>query len=563
MTERMHGWARGNPAAQFVVRSLRRRRRRPRWSSVSGTPLAPVPVTGVRQRVLMATSVGGHLTGTTLESALAAALVLRGAEVETLLCDADLPACLECTVLRLGDGSEMARQGPRRLLCPGCFRSGAATYGELGLKVHKYSDWYTVEDRGRAREIATLTAYEDLSTLKVDGIAVGEHALAGALRYFARADLRGEPHAEPILRRYVEAAALTAFAIDRLLAMRHYDVAVFHHGIYVPQGLVGEVARKRGVRVVTWNPAYRKNCFIFSHDDTYHHTLMHEHRTAWQNLPWDDAREKEVMGYLSSRWSGAEDWIWFHHAPRENVAEIEQECGVDFSKPVIGLLTNVMWDAQLHYPANAFPDMRTWIVESIRWFAERPDLQLLIRVHPAEIRGSVPSRQRVADEIAAAFPVLPGNVFILGPESDASTYVAMAECDTVLIYGTKTGVELAAMGIPVVVAGEAWIRGKGLTRDAHDRNGYLEILETLPSGRRLDAETTTNARKYAYHFFFRRMIPLGIVEPTGGDPVFRVVVDDVARLEEGADGGLDCICNGVLTGAPFVYTAEDERMPTR
>ena len=32
-----------------------------------------------------------------------------------------------------------------------------------------------------------------------------------------------------------------------------------------------------------------------------------------------------------------------------------------FRKPVIGLLTNVFWDAQLHYRANAFKDMLDWI----------------------------------------------------------------------------------------------------------------------------------------------------------------------------------------------------------
>ena len=50
----------------------------------------------------------------------------------------------------------------------------------------------------------------------------------------------------------------------------------FNHGIYVPQGIVGAVVRRHGVRVVNWIVAYRKNSFIFSHGDTYHHTLMNE-----------------------------------------------------------------------------------------------------------------------------------------------------------------------------------------------------------------------------------------------------------------------------------------------
>src|SRR4051794_4394109 len=46
------------------------------------------------QRVLIATSVGSHLPGTSLESVLGAALALRGAEPEVLLCDGVLSACL-------------------------------------------------------------------------------------------------------------------------------------------------------------------------------------------------------------------------------------------------------------------------------------------------------------------------------------------------------------------------------------------------------------------------------------------------------------------------------------
>ena len=79
--------------------------------------------------------------------------------------------------------------------------------------------------------------------------------------------------AEPILRRYLESALLTAFATRRLLRALAFSSAVFTHGIYVPWGIVGEVARQEGVRVSNWNVAYRKRRFIFSHDDTYHHTL--------------------------------------------------------------------------------------------------------------------------------------------------------------------------------------------------------------------------------------------------------------------------------------------------
>src|SRR3546814_13064068 len=62
--------------------------------------------------------------------------------------------------------------------------------------------------------------------------------------------------------------------MQRLLAGRRFDRAVLHHGIYVPQGVIRAVLAAAGVPLATWNTGYRRNCFLFSHVDTYHHTML-------------------------------------------------------------------------------------------------------------------------------------------------------------------------------------------------------------------------------------------------------------------------------------------------
>ena len=225
------------------------------------------------------------------------------------------------------------------------------------------------------------------------------------------------------------------------------------------------------------------------------------------------------------------------------------------SRPCVGMLTNVMWDAQLHYRANAFPNMTEWVLQTIRHFAGRPELQLLIRVHPAEIRGTLPSRQPIAAEIQRAFPTLPKNVFLIPPESQVSTYAAMSPCNAVIIYGTKTGVELTSMGIPTIVAGEAWIRNKGISTDARSAAEYFQILARLPLEGRLSDRLTQRARKYAYHFFFRRMIPLSFMRRSGGVAPYAMEIESIEELLPGRDAGLDVICEGILGGAEFIYKA--------
>ena len=48
--------------------------------------------------------------------------------------------------------------------------------------------------------------------------------------------------------------------------------------------------------------------------------------------------------------------------------------------------------------------MLEWLVQTCEYFATRPDLQLLIRVHPAEISGFPPSRQPILRELRKRLP---------------------------------------------------------------------------------------------------------------------------------------------------------------
>ena len=511
-------------------------------------------------RVLMATAIGSHAHAITLESALAAALTFRGAEVHALVCDGAMSACAECEASLYPDIATFVARGPSADLCRDCAWPAERVYADLGLKVHRYTDWLTPADAAEARRLAAEVPLDAIRAFTLNGLAVGEHAYAGALRFFATGSLDAEPAAEPVLRRYLASALVTTFASRRLMSVVGFTSMVVTHGIYVPWGIMAEVARAEGVHVSTWNVAYRKRRFIFSHDDTYHHTLMTEPRDHWEGRELTATQDRELTKYLASRRAGLFDWIVFHRARRQDAEEIAARIGLDRSRPAIGLLTNVTWDAQLHYPANAFPDIVEWLVQTCEYFATRSDLQLIIRVHPAEISGFPPSRQPILEELRKRLPSLAANIIVVPPESDMSTYALMSLCNAAIIYGTKMGVELTSVGLPVIAAGEAWIRNKGLTHDASTPAEYFRILAQLPFSERLTGSQLARARRYAYHFFFNRMIPLPFIDPKAGYPIYRLKLDRLQQLLPGASPGLDTICDGILRQQPFVLHAA-ERTP--
>lgn len=410
----------------------------------------------------------------------------------------------------------------------------------LGLPIDRYSQYLD----NNAQPVSSLESNANSG--------IDEHAYAGALRYFGRGTLPDGAIGENVLAKYIEGAERTAAMMRRLVAENRPEVAVFHHGIYVPQGVVGNVLRGTGVRVVNWGPAYRKGTVIFSHGNSYHHTMMDEEPAQWSDIHWSEDEDAAVMSYLRSRWTGGNDWINFQENAEQDISIIKERLALDFSRPVIGLLTNVIWDAQLHFRQSAFPSMLDWLFASIEYFIKRSDLQLVIRIHPAEVLGTVPSRQCATDEIFGRFGVLPPHIKIIGPEEKISTYSLMALCNSVLAYGTKTALELACTGLPVVVAGEAWCRGKGFTVDVSSPDEYLLTLDRLPFSTPLTAEQITAARKYAYHFFFRRMITVRNLSPLDRFGPYAVKVSRLDDLLPGADPGLDIICDGILENKPFV-----------
>ncbi|MCE7874984.1 hypothetical protein DYH09_32105 [bacterium CPR1] len=198
-----------------------------RWDCAIKSPRTP--------RVLMAGATGGDIHTTPFESMLAAALTLRGAEVNFFLCDQSLPAC---SVLQ-GENihfEEFLRDGPRRRMCPSCWRGARDELKPLSLPIHRLS---TLLEEGAQDEASALSreiALEEIRGFEQDSVAIGEHAFSGAVKFLAVGRLPDSRPAELILRRFFRGALLTAGAVRSVVRRFRPDVAVLNHGVYVPCG---------------------------------------------------------------------------------------------------------------------------------------------------------------------------------------------------------------------------------------------------------------------------------------------------------------------------------------
>lgn len=532
----------------------------PNWREILGVDFDSwtALVNGERKgpKVLISTFVGGNSALTPLETVFGVALTLRGAEVHYILCDKALPACQNCFGSDLEAQQKFLKEGPP--ICDWCVDVGERSINQLGLRVHKLSEFITKEDRQRAECISEGLDAKGILDFEDSGIKVREIVESAALRYFGRSDFEELPLHLPVLKRYFVATLLSNWALLRLFDKFKFDKVLSNQGVYVPQGNVVAISKKFNSDLTVYDIAYRKLCINIAHGDSHIRTFTDEPIENWVNLPWNEAMEKQIKDYLESRWNGRLDWLSLVTEGEDQIPkELALEIGLDLNKPVIGLLTNVIWDAQLVFPGNAFPNQMDWIFKTVEYFSTRKDLQLLIRIHPAEVKSWVESKQSVLDELNRKFAVIPENVFIIKPDEKVNTYKVMMNCDSVLIYGTTAGLEMACMGLPVVIAGQAWIKDKGIGIDVSDPEHYIQTLNSLPIGTKLDSEQWTRALKYAYHYYLRLMIPIGVIDPLPYENApYKIKHLSLSGFDRGSDEGLDIICDGILTGADYIFPIE-------
>ena len=508
-----------------------------------------------KKTFLIATSSGGLLTSLVFESLLGVSLKSRGHDVEFLLCDGILSACIMCTYNDFNE-EDYIKDGPKKI-CNSCFINAYNFFKPTKIKVRVLSDYLSDDDKLTIKNLSFEDkTLNELKKYSLENIAIGEHAYAGALRYYGMTELDSSKNSKKILIEYLKSGVKSYLASKKLFEIKKYDDVIVNHGFYIPQGVIFLAAKKKKINVSNWTPGERKRSFCLTRGDTYHRSLIYENNDNWEKISYNDKIDNKIKDYLKSREYGKRDWIHFHENPDFDVDSLLNKIKIDRNKPIIGLPSNVMWDAQIDFPSNFFKNILEWIFFTIDYFITRDDIQLLIRIHPAEIDKTKPARQRLKDEILKKYGSLPSNIFLIEAENKISTYPLMKLCNSVLIYGTRMGIELTALGVPVIVCGEGFIRNKKIAIDVISKEHYTKVMKELPlKNYQVD---TLRAKKYAYHFFFRRMVTVeSIIEKPTQWPNIDIDKNLNNILNEKSDPALEKIIKCYEDGSDFIFNDEN------
>ena len=313
----------------------------------------------------------------------------------------------------------------------------------------------------------------------------------------------------PLYQLRLQRNGQAAKAIFDWLQAEKPDLLVIPNGTILELGVAYQVARLLGIETVTFEFADQQERIWLAQNDEI---MQHNTSDLWNSLGNQPLPEKAKLALTGLFGARKNAHLWGNFArqwqqnPVKGGASVRESLRLD-ERPMALLATNVLGDSLTLGRQRITQTMAEMIVRTIAYFMRHPEVQLVVRVHPGELKTHGTS---MVDVINQAYPELPENIHIIRPEDKTNTYDLMEIADFGLVYTTTVGMEMAMSGLPVIVTGKTHYAGKGFTLDPQTWKEYEQMLEQVshnPTSERLTPEQVEKAWLYAYLFFFEFSLP--------------------------------------------------------
>lgn len=492
-------------------------------------------------------SMRGWSTHILWEATFAHAARLAGVEPVFATCGGRLPIC---------DAANAHSAPP--MPCISCGEYAESALRLAGFNPYRLKDLVDLgtEIEAAKNRVSGMRLVKDCEGFVDDGLPLGKLVHISVGWFLARGTL---PETQPIqdtYRRFLVSGQVLHRAFAQLLDKVEPERVFCLNGTFFPEAILGHLCQARGIQVCTYERGFMTDSVVVasSHPAA---DLVIEPGT------WSEAAERPLTNkqrtlladYLDARQKGEDtvDTFWTERV--EDTGLVRASLDLPPGRPLVALFSNIVWDSAVQGKDIGFESLSDWVLKTIAGFSLRPDVDLVVRLHPAEtMLRNHRTRERLADVIAERFGILPVNIRVVPPNSKISSYTLMGEASLGLVYTSTVGLEMATRGIPVVVAAKTHYRGRGFTHDVDTPEEYWRVIDALlmsgATAAAADPERQLSLR-YAYLFFFRFMQQVELVHDAGhGRP--HLMYTDVDQLEPGRNQTLDRIVDGIKNGRTVV-----------
>lgn len=355
-------------------------------------------------------------------------------------------------------------------ICARCTRNSHVLREEFRFPGADLADKWTAEDRAEADAFMARVDRGNFRDLEVEGLKVGRLALYQVMlrRKKITYDFSDAEWGEYLA--HLKSTVIAAIALRRLFATEKPDRIIVYNGLYSVNSVCRELAVRNGAVPYFLHAGggltNRLQTLMMGRGHTfdfYDGLLANWER--FRDVPVPHALMRPATDHMIQLLIAKSPYA-YSAMRSQGTFDIRSRFGIAAGQKIL-VATMGSYDeevaaeevgARVHRRPPLFASQVDWLRCVIGWMAARPDLFLVVRVHPRELPNR---RESIVSEHTAALRSLlvdlPANVSVNWPDQGISLYDLVDETDVFLNSWSSAGKEMAIFGRPVVTYGDSLI----------------------------------------------------------------------------------------------------------
>lgn len=395
------------------------------------------------------------------EAYLARGLAECGHSVSYLVCGKAQTYCAPMTARRLVPGCT-ANEAAR--VCADCKAGANAIARVYRFPVDALAHYLSKLDSQQCEQVATeAVSHKSLDTMLL-GVNVGRVALYEFTLAHKKMSTDLTPEQWQEYQVYLANAMLTLLGFSRYIERQRPEAILTFSPQYSNLNSCMQYAIKQGIRTLFIESGTNLNHRLGTMRvwDWGVHRLVNPALTYWggsERNPVTVGSARAVSGHFRQLLSGQHFAVFSQ--PYAGNSGIRQQWKIGPQQRVLLMTLSSYDEAYAALLIDAFPYEKVfsdvfrtqaeWVHATIDWVAKRPDIFLVIRVHPRDFPNK---REQVRSEQSFMLENLlrnvPDNVHVNWPTEGVSLYELLEDTEAILTGWSVTAMEALVLGIPVV-----------------------------------------------------------------------------------------------------------------
>ena len=414
------------------------------------------------KKILFFSPHAGIAISSAMEAKLAAHLKSSGHEVHYVSCNQTLrPYCVNMSAHALVQDSP---EHEKNRVCKMCEKSSRFVARRYGLNRLSLKDFLTAEDLKEVKNIVNTVTKVSFSELKHIGVPVGRKALYEFLLQYKKSDLEFN---ETEWRHYkiaLETSLKSLIAGSRIIDQVKPDLIVCYNTQYGVNGVIEAYGKNHNIPTYFIHAGLNLSRILYDlmiavAPPPQYYKRIAEQWPRFAKTPIQATEVQKVLGHMRELFKASSVFVYSSTTTSKR-PDIRRLYGISPNQKILAA-TMSSYDERFAAESNLtlepakdsiFKTQIEWIQFLIEYVKEKPDLFLLIRVHPREFPNK---RERMksehAEKLAKIFERLPDNVSVNWPTDQVSLYHMAEEASVFLNAWSSTGKEMGALGRPVVL----------------------------------------------------------------------------------------------------------------